>query len=234
MSVKASRAAPPPTTPLTFHAPFPCLEGDGISLCARLSHGDPGCDNGLLFSLKRLQRPRAFCIRGGQSLDEIRIRRQTPHRAYESFRRSSNLICSLIGELRPKIVIGGQLTACYLFCCAWGGLRGRQGMQRGTKKVRITLWRQILEYGDVEVTVPLNASLDQIIEAAVAEYENTENEAGLYTDGETIGWRKATSRLVGVPMVRPGNFDLRGDIQLTNFVTVSVKIGPGHGQGPQW
>ena len=79
-------------------------------------------------------------------------------------------------------------------------------MQRGTKKVRITLWRQILEYGDVEVTVPLNASLDQIIEAAVAEYKNTENEAGLYTDGETIGWRKATSRLVGVPMVRPGDF----------------------------
>ena len=65
--------------------------------------------------------------------------------------------------------------------------------------MRVTLWRQVLEYGDVEVTVPLNASLDQITEAAVAEYENTENEAGL----ETIGWRKATSRLVGVPMVRP-------------------------------
>ena len=76
-------------------------------------------------------------------------------------------------------------------------------MQRDTKKVRIRLWRQILEYGDVEVTIPLNASLDQIIEAAVAEYKNTENEAGLYTDGETIGWRKATSSLVGAPMVRP-------------------------------
>jgi hypothetical protein len=79
-------------------------------------------------------------------------------------------------------------------------------MQRGTKKVRITLWREILEYGDVEVTVPLNASLDQIIEAAVAEYKNTENEAGLDTDGETIGWRKATSRLVGAPTVRPDDF----------------------------
>ena len=49
-----------------------------------------------------------------------------------------------------------------------GAYRGRQGMQKATKRVRITLWRQILEYGDVEVTVPLNASLDQIIEAAVA------------------------------------------------------------------
>jgi len=76
-------------------------------------------------------------------------------------------------------------------------------MQRGTKKVRVTLWRQTLEHGDVEVTVPLNASLDQIIEAAVAEYKNTENEAGSYTEGETIGWSKATSRLVGVPMVSP-------------------------------
>ena len=79
-------------------------------------------------------------------------------------------------------------------------------MQRGTKKVRITLWRQTLEYGDVEVTVPLNASLDQINEAAVAEYKKTENEAGLYTDGETIGWRKATSTLVGAPVVRPSDF----------------------------
>ena len=79
-------------------------------------------------------------------------------------------------------------------------------MQSGTKKVRITLWRQTLEYGDVEVTVPLNASLDQIFEAAVAEYQNTENEAGLDTDGGTIGWHKATSRLVGAPTVRPGDF----------------------------
>ena len=76
-------------------------------------------------------------------------------------------------------------------------------MQKATKRVRITLWRQILEYGDVEVTVPLNASLEEIIQAAVAEYENTENEAGWYTDGETDRWRKATSRLVGAPMVRP-------------------------------
>ena len=79
-------------------------------------------------------------------------------------------------------------------------------MQRGTKMVRIRLWRQTLEYDDVEVTVPLNASLDQIIEAAVGQYKNTENEAGLYTHGETIGWRKATSMLVGAPMVRPGDF----------------------------
>ena len=83
-----------------------------------------------------------------------------------------------------------------------GAYRGRQGMQKATKKVRITLWRQILEYGDVEVTVPLNASLEEIIQAAVAEYENTENEAGRYTDGETIRWRKATSRLAGTPVVR--------------------------------
>ena len=76
-------------------------------------------------------------------------------------------------------------------------------MQRGTKKVRVSLWRQTLEHGDVEVTVPLNASLDQIIEAAVSEYKNIENQAGLYIDGETIGWRKATSTLVGVPMVSP-------------------------------
>lgn len=76
-------------------------------------------------------------------------------------------------------------------------------MQKATKKVRITLWRQILEYGDVEVTVPLNASPDQIIQAAVAAYKNTENEAGWYTDGETNRWRKATSRLVGTPMVTP-------------------------------
>lgn len=76
-------------------------------------------------------------------------------------------------------------------------------MQKTTKKVRITLWRHILEYGDVEVTVPLDASLDQIIQAAVAEYENTENKAGWPTDGETIRWRKATSRLAGTPMVRP-------------------------------
>ncbi len=75
-------------------------------------------------------------------------------------------------------------------------------MQKATKKVRITLWRQILEYGDVEVTVPLNASLDQIIQAAVAQYKNTEN-AGWYTDGETNRWRRATSELVGTPMVRP-------------------------------
>lgn len=79
-------------------------------------------------------------------------------------------------------------------------------MQRGSKTVRIRLWRQILEYGDVEVIVPLNASLDQIIEAAVSEYKNTDNKAGLYTDGETIGWRKATSTLVGAPVVRPGDF----------------------------
>ena len=75
-------------------------------------------------------------------------------------------------------------------------------MQKATKKVRITLWRHILEYGDVEVTVPLNASLDQIIQAAVAEYQNTENQAGWCADGETIRWRKATSRLAGTPMVR--------------------------------
>ena len=79
-------------------------------------------------------------------------------------------------------------------------------MQRGTKKVRVTLWRQILEYGDVEVTVPLNASLDQIIEAAVSEYKSIENKSGLYVDGEAIEWRKATSTLVGAPMVRPGDF----------------------------
>jgi hypothetical protein len=71
------------------------------------------------------------------------------------------------------------------------------------KKVRITLWRQILEYGDVEVTVPLNAGLEEIIQAAVAKYENTENEAGWYTDGETNRWRRVTSRLAGTPMVRP-------------------------------
>jgi hypothetical protein len=79
-------------------------------------------------------------------------------------------------------------------------------MQRDTKKVHVRLWRQILEYGDVEVTIPLNANLDQIIEAAVAEYKNTQNEVGLYTDGEAIGWRKTTSSLVGAPTVRPGDF----------------------------
>ena len=81
-----------------------------------------------------------------------------------------------------------------------GPYRERQGMQ---KKVRITLWRQILEYGDVEVTVPLNAGLEEIIQAAIAKYENTENEAGWYTDGETNRWRRVTSRLAGTPMVRP-------------------------------
>jgi hypothetical protein len=79
-------------------------------------------------------------------------------------------------------------------------------MQRGTKMVRIRLWRQVLEYGDVEVTVPLNASLDEIIEAAVSEYKNTETRPGLFIDDETIGWRKATSTLVGAPVVRPGDF----------------------------
>ena len=71
---------------------------------------------------------------------------------------------------------------------------------------RVRLWRQTLEYGDVEVTVPLNASLDQIIEAAVSEYRNIENKAGLYLDGETIGRRQATSTLVGAPMARHGDF----------------------------
>ena len=79
-------------------------------------------------------------------------------------------------------------------------------MQRGTKKVRIALWRQILEHGDVEATVPLNANLDQIIEAAVSEYKPIENKAGLYIDGETIGWRKATSTLVGAPTLIHGDF----------------------------
>ncbi len=76
-------------------------------------------------------------------------------------------------------------------------------MQKATKEVRITLWREILEYGDVEVTVPVNASLEEVIQAAIAEYENTNNAAGWDTDGETIKWRKAKSRLAGIPMVRP-------------------------------
>jgi hypothetical protein len=80
-----------------------------------------------------------------------------------------------------------------------GADRGRPGMQKATKRVRITLWREILEYGDVEVTVPVNASLEEIIQAAIAEYENT--------DGETIRWRKATSRPAGIPMVIPTPID---------------------------
>lgn len=84
-----------------------------------------------------------------------------------------------------------------------GAYRGIQGMQIAMKKVRITLWRQILEYGDVEVAVPMNASLEEIIQVAVAEYENTENQAGWHTGGGAIRWRKATSRLAGTPMVGP-------------------------------
>ena len=77
--------------------------------------------------------------------------------------------------------------------------QGKPGMQ----KVRVRLWRQVLEYGDVEVTVPVNASLEEIIQAAIAGYENTDIEAGGNTDGQTIRWLKATSRPAGIPMVRP-------------------------------
>ena len=84
-----------------------------------------------------------------------------------------------------------------------GRTKGNRGMQKATKRVRVRLWREVLEYGDVEVTVPVNASLEEIIQAAIAEYEHTGNEAGWDTDGETIRWRKATSRPVGIPMVRP-------------------------------
>jgi hypothetical protein len=71
------------------------------------------------------------------------------------------------------------------------------------QKVRVRLWREVLEYGDVEVTVPVNASLEEIIQAAIAGYGNTDIEAGGDTDGETIRWLKATSRPAGIPMVRP-------------------------------
>src|SRR5208283_4666696 len=70
------------TSPLTLRARLPGLEGYGIGLCARFTRGNAGCDHRLLFLLKRLQRPRAFCNRSGQSLGEIRIRRQAFHRLY--------------------------------------------------------------------------------------------------------------------------------------------------------
>ena len=82
-----------------------------------------------------------------------------------------------------------------------GADQGKPGMQKGTKRVRVRLWREVLEYGDVEVTVPVNASLEEIIQAAIAGYENTDIEAGGDTDGETIKWLKARWRPGGVPMV---------------------------------
>jgi len=84
-----------------------------------------------------------------------------------------------------------------------GRTKGNRGMQKATKRVRVRLWREVLEYGDVEVTVPVSASLEEINQAAIAGYENTDIEAGGDTDGETIRWLKATWRPAGIPMVRP-------------------------------
>ena len=84
-----------------------------------------------------------------------------------------------------------------------GADQGKPGMQKATKRVRVRLWREVLEYGDVEVTVPVSASLEEINQAAIAGYENTDIEAGGDTDGETIRWLKATWRPAGIPMVRP-------------------------------
>jgi hypothetical protein len=84
-----------------------------------------------------------------------------------------------------------------------GADQGKPGMQKGTKRVRVRLWREVLEYGDVEVIVPISASLEEINQAAIAGYENTDIEAGGDTDDETIRWLKATWRPAGIPMVRP-------------------------------
>ena len=85
-----------------------------------------------------------------------------------------------------------------------GADQGKPGMQKATKRVRVRLWREVLEYGDVEVTVPESASLEEINHAAWAGYENTDIEAGGDTDGETIKWLKARWRPGGVPMILSG------------------------------
>ena len=63
------------SSPLELHAHLPGLDGRGISLPARFPRGQAGCDNRLLFLLKRLQRPPTLFERGGYRQRPVRRRR---------------------------------------------------------------------------------------------------------------------------------------------------------------
>ena len=109
----------------------------------------------------------------------------------------SRLMSKWLGSLKPAFQvsasedrIAGTTHGMLPFLLRLvGAYRGRQGMQRGTKKVRITLWRQTLEYGDVEVTVPLNASLDPHESPHFRGTRKGRNlRVSALPDGESAGW----------------------------------------------